>query len=313
METGIFRSQSLVILVIELEWIASCFNNYPLPLHHQFMHSLPIVMSGEIISPKRRLIARVIDKRNSEVDKFIWNPVHCNGRALHSKPITQEVITTTMAPRGRPRGSGRGGAKAPERQAQKAAESELSAPPAENSEAVPDAAFAADPKQGKESLNADHDMPDAQLQASAEQTDQPPATSASASASASASTSTRPAVQRLDSLKGISAPDPRSASPATRGAAAARGRKPLSRQPVFKGRRSKEERDALQQEALERERERRAEREAEIRKTNRGLYRGAGGRGRGDRAGRGRGGYMGDVPVSGPFSLGKVTNGMFAW
>ena len=215
-----------------------------------------------------------------------------------------------MAPRGRPRGSGRGGAKAPERQAQKTAESELSAPPAESSEAVPDAASAADPKQGKESLNADHDMPDAQLQASAEQADQPPATSASASASAS--TSTRPAVQRLDSLKGTSAPKSRSESPATRGAAAARGRKPLSRQPVFKGRRSKEERDALQQEALERERERRAEREAEIRKTNRGLYRGAGGRGRGDRAGRGRGGYMGDVPVSGPFSLGKVTNGMSA-
>lgn len=266
-------------------------------------------MSGEIISPKRRLIARVIDKRNSEVDKFIWNPVHCNGRVLHSKPITQEVITTIMAPRGRPRGSGRGGAKAPERQPQKAAESELSAPPAENSEAVPDAASAADPKQGKESLNADHDMPDAQLQASAGQADQPLATSAFASAS----TSTRPAVQRLDSLKGTSAPGSRSGSPATRGAAAARGRKPLSRQPVFKGRRSKEERDALQQEALERERERRAEREAEIRKTNRGLYRGAGGRGRGDRAGRGRGGYMGDVPVSGPFSLGKVTNGMLAW
>ena len=216
-----------------------------------------------------------------------------------------------MAPRGRPRGSGRGGAKASERQAQKAAESELSAPPAENSEAVPDAASATNPKQGKESLNADYGMSDAQLQASAEQADQSPATSASASASTS--TTTRPAVQRLDSLKGISAPDSRSASPATRGAAAARGRKPLSRQPVFKGRRSKEERDALQQEALERERERRAEREAEIRKTNRGLYRGAGGRGRGDRAGRGRGGYMGDVPVSGPFSLGKVTNGMSAW
>ena len=214
-----------------------------------------------------------------------------------------------MAPRGRPRGSGRGGAKAPERQAQKTAESELSAPPAENSEAVPDAASAADPKQGKEPLSADHNMPDAQLQASAEQADQPPATSASAFAS----TSTRPAVQRLDSLKGTLASGSRSASPATRGAAAARGRKPLSRQPVFKGRRSKEERDALQQEALERERERRAEREAEIRKTNRGLYSGVGGRGRGDRAGRGRGGYMGDVPVSGPFSLGKVTNGMSAW
>lgn len=39
METGISKSQPLVALVIELEWITSCFNNYPLPLHHQFMHS----------------------------------------------------------------------------------------------------------------------------------------------------------------------------------------------------------------------------------------------------------------------------------
>ncbi|KAF2198156.1 hypothetical protein GQ43DRAFT_443605 [Delitschia confertaspora ATCC 74209] len=125
-----------------------------------------------------------------------------------------------------------------------------------------------------------------------------------------AATTTRRPAQRLDSLKTASG------SPATsqsaRGGASTRGRGKtaagLARQPVFKGRRSKEEREALEKEAREKDRARRAELEREERKQNRGNHRGGRGRGDGAGRGRGRGGFMGDASfsaLSGPFSAGR--------
>lgn len=89
------------------------------------------------------------------------------------------------------------------------------------------------------------------------------------------------------------------------------GRKQLTRKPVNPGRRSKEARYALAQEAFEREKEKRQEQANEALRAERARERLLRGRGRGDRArGRGRGGFMGDShSVSGPFSGGKVTHG----
>jgi DNA-directed RNA polymerase III subunit RPC4 len=75
--------------------------------------------------------------------------------------------------------------------------------------------------------------------------------------------------------------------------------------PTFTGRRSKEEREALEKEAMLREKARMKEREAADRKkekdAERKMKRDA------DRAVRGRGGYTG--AMSGPFSLGSSREG----
>lgn len=117
--------------------------------------------------------------------------------------------------------------------------------------------------------------------------------------------STRPPVQRLESLKSLE-PASRSASPSTRRNTPARGKKPAVIKPTFTGRRSKQDRDALDKMAREREKERAAEREAlEKAKREEKAFQGRKrGNGRGDNNSRGRGGYSG--AVSGPFSLGAT-------
>jgi DNA-directed RNA polymerase III subunit RPC4 len=116
---------------------------------------------------------------------------------------------------------------------------------------------------------------------------------------------TRPPVQRLGGLKSADAPS-RSASPAIRRGSSTRGKKAAVK-PTFTGRRSKEERAALEKEALDRELERNKERiKAENRKAQqkeRDAKRDA------TRATRGRGGYSG--AMSGPFSLGSSKEGRF--
>jgi len=108
----------------------------------------------------------------------------------------------------------------------------------------------------------------------------------------------RPPVQRLGSLNAS-----RSASPAVRRGASTRGKK--APKPTFTGRRSKEERAALEKDALEREKARNAERiradekKAKI-EANKKLR-------DANRASRGRGGYSG--AMSGPFSLGSSREG----
>jgi hypothetical protein len=109
----------------------------------------------------------------------------------------------------------------------------------------------------------------------------------------------RPPVQRLGSLNAS-----RSASPAVRRGAPARGKKgPIK--PTFTGRRSKEDRAALEKEALERERER----THELRKKDERKARDAENKAKREatRALRGRGGYTG--AMSGPFSLGSSKDG----
>jgi DNA-directed RNA polymerase III subunit RPC4 len=116
----------------------------------------------------------------------------------------------------------------------------------------------------------------------------------------------RPPVQRLDSLKSAE-PASRSASPAAmRRTASTRGKRPATIKPTFTGRRSKQDREALDKIARDREKERQAERLAEERqkeKDNRKKNRDAQ---RGNNT-RGRGGYSGSV--SGPFSLGNASHG----
>jgi DNA-directed RNA polymerase III subunit RPC4 len=121
-----------------------------------------------------------------------------------------------------------------------------------------------------------------------------------------AEASARPPVQRLGGLKSTEPPS-RSASPSVRRGTSTRGKKAAVK-PTFTGRRSKEERAALEKEALERELERNKERlKAESRKAQqkeRDAKRDA------SRAIRGRGGYSG--AMSGPFSLGSSKEGGFA-
>lgn len=113
----------------------------------------------------------------------------------------------------------------------------------------------------------------------------------------------RPPRKRLDSLKS-NEPSSRSASPAARRGTPSRGRKPVAL-PPFAGRRSKEERDARNQEAIERERERNRKLEALERKKEQQRKREED-RKRGGGA-RARGGFSG--ATSGPFSLGSATQG----
>jgi len=105
----------------------------------------------------------------------------------------------------------------------------------------------------------------------------------------------RPAVQRLGSLNAS-----RSASPAVRRGAPTRGKKgPIK--PTFSGRRSKEERAALEKEAIEREKARNAERQKRDENAQKRLE--ANKKREASRAQRGRGGYSG--AMSGPFSMGS--------
>ncbi|KAK5191066.1 hypothetical protein LTR16_007648, partial [Cryomyces antarcticus] len=124
-----------------------------------------------------------------------------------------------------------------------------------------------------------------------------------ATISAPAPSSSRPPVERLDSLRSTGSG---SASPAP-----GRGKKTLKQQPKFIGRRSKEERDALEAAEAARRRARiaAAEAEANAKMAERGGFRGRGRSVRGSRGGRGRGGFMGDNLASGPFSAGTVTQG----
>jgi DNA-directed RNA polymerase III subunit RPC4 len=109
----------------------------------------------------------------------------------------------------------------------------------------------------------------------------------------------RTPVQRLGSLNAS-----RSASPAVRRGSATRGKRGMVK-PTFTGRRSKEERTALEKEALEREKARNREREAADARKQRDADRKA--KRDADRAVRGRGGYSG--AMSGPFSLGSSREG----
>lgn len=111
--------------------------------------------------------------------------------------------------------------------------------------------------------------------------------------------SARPPVQRLASLN-----PSRSASPAVRRGTSTRGKRGMVK-PTFTGRRSKEERAALEKEALERERERTKEQQAAETRRRRDEERAA--KRQADRALRGRGGYTG--AMSGPFSLGSSREG----
>ncbi|TKA67093.1 hypothetical protein B0A49_08649 [Cryomyces minteri] len=124
-----------------------------------------------------------------------------------------------------------------------------------------------------------------------------------ATTSTPAPSSLRPPVERLDSLRGTGSG---SGSPAP-----GRGKKTLKQQPKFIGRRSKEERDALEAAEAARRRARiaAAEAEANAKIAERGGFRGRGRSDRGSRGGRGRGGFMGDNLASGPFSAGTVTQG----
>ncbi|KAH7384334.1 RNA polymerase III RPC4-domain-containing protein [Phaeosphaeria sp. MPI-PUGE-AT-0046c] len=105
----------------------------------------------------------------------------------------------------------------------------------------------------------------------------------------------RAPVQRLGSLNAS-----RSASPAVRRGTSTRGKRGMIK-PTFTGRRSKEERAALEKEAIEREKARTKEQaDADRRKRNEADRKA---KREQERASRGRGGYSG--AMSGPFSLGS--------
>ncbi|KAH8702750.1 hypothetical protein GQ44DRAFT_717398 [Phaeosphaeriaceae sp. PMI808] len=120
-------------------------------------------------------------------------------------------------------------------------------------------------------------------------------TSAVASPNLDTNSPGRPPVQRLGSLN-----DSRSASPAVRRGTSSRGKRGMVK-PTFTGRRSKEERAALEKEALEREKARTKELQDADRKKKRDADFKA--KREAERATRGRGGYSG--AMSGPFSLGS--------
>ncbi|KAF2633093.1 hypothetical protein BU25DRAFT_358129 [Macroventuria anomochaeta] len=123
--------------------------------------------------------------------------------------------------------------------------------------------------------------------------------SAAATPQDGAEASTRPPVQRLGGLKSAE-PSSRSASPSVKRGTTKTGKKAMPK-PMFTGRRSKEERAALEKEQLEREKIRNRDQEKEAafqaRRKEREAAKEA------SRATRGRGGYSG--AMSGPFSLGS--------
>ncbi|KAF1941468.1 hypothetical protein EJ02DRAFT_434771 [Clathrospora elynae] len=109
----------------------------------------------------------------------------------------------------------------------------------------------------------------------------------------------RAPVQRLGSLQG-SVPPSRSASPSVRGRGSARGKRG-TKTPVFTGRRSKEERDAIAKEQAARDKERSKEQVAADKKKEREAESARKREAR--QAQYARGGYSG--ALSGPFSLGS--------
>ncbi|OJD29740.1 rna polymerase iii rpc4 [Diplodia corticola] len=145
---------------------------------------------------------------------------------------------------------------------------------------------------------ADVSMTDAHIASTTEPTN----TNTAADASAGAS---RPEDARVSAVRGSQTP---AASPAPSTGASRGGKKAGARMPTFKGRRSKEEREALEAEAERKRREKLQElsNEAGRSRGDRGR-----GRGRGDRGGRGgRGGYMGQRGFEA--SLKQDMGGVFA-
>jgi DNA-directed RNA polymerase III subunit RPC4 len=128
-------------------------------------------------------------------------------------------------------------------------------------------------------------------------------TSAAATPQDGAEASTRPPVQRLGGLRSAE-PSSRSASPSVKRGSTKTGKKVMPK-PMFTGRRSKEERAALEKEQLEREKVRNRDQEKEAafqaRRKEREAAKEA------SRATRGRGGYSN--AMSGPFSLGSSKEG----
>ena len=128
--------------------------------------------------------------------------------------------------------------------------------------------------------------------------------SAAATPQDGAEASVRPPVQRLGGLKSAE-PSSRSASPSVKRGTTTKSGKSAAPKPMFTGRRSNEDRAALEKEQLEREkiRNRDQEREAQFqaKRKERDAAREA------SRATRGRGGYSG--AMSGPFSLGSSKEG----
>lgn len=129
------------------------------------------------------------------------------------------------------------------------------------------------------------------------------ASSAAATPQDGAEGSTRPPVQRLGGLRSAE-PSSRSASPSVKRGSTKTGKKVMPK-PMFTGRRSKEERAALEKEQLEREKVRNRDQEKEAafqaRRKEREAAKEA------SRATRGRGGYSN--AMSGPFSLGSSKEG----
>lgn len=114
---------------------------------------------------------------------------------------------------------------------------------------------------------------------------------------------TRAPVQRLGGLRN-GEPSSRSASPSVKRGSTKTGKKVMPK-PMFTGRRSKEDRAALEKEQLEREKVRNRDQEKEAafqaRRKEREAAKEA------SRATRGRGGYS--SAMSGPFSLGSSKEG----
>ena len=127
--------------------------------------------------------------------------------------------------------------------------------------------------------------------------------SATATPQDGAEASSRPPVQRLGGLRSAE-PSSRSASPSVKRGTTKAGKKVAPR-PMFTGRRSKEERAALEKEQLEREKIRNRDQEKEAafqaKRKEREAAKEA------SRSTRGRGGYSG--AMSGPFSLGSSKEG----
>src|SRR5690242_108392 len=127
--------------------------------------------------------------------------------------------------------------------------------------------------------------------------------SATATPQEGAEGTTRPPVQRLGGLKSAE-PLSRSASPSVKRGTTKAGKKTMPK-PMFTGRRSKEDRAALEKEQLEREKIRNRDQEKEAafqaRRKEKEAAKEA------SRSTRGRGGYSG--AMSGPFSLGSSKEG----
>ncbi|KAF2138813.1 uncharacterized protein K452DRAFT_290462 [Aplosporella prunicola CBS 121167] len=205
--------------------------------------------------------------------------------------------------RGRGRGRGRGGASAA-----------AAAAAVESTRPEPTAAAPADDA-GEDSLFMPKDEPmrDAPAPESADvaMADAPGDAAVTTTETGNkdvAASASHPEDPRISSVRSSETPAA-SSGPGSPASNATRGKKAAARLPTFKGRRSKEERDAMEAEAAAKRRERLAEQSKAQKAAGRG--RGDRGRGRGrggDRGGRGgRGGYMGSSGEGGGiFSSGVV-------